>query len=386
MIGEAPTAPAEVVVIEDDPGDAVLAEEYLSDEGGDFTVRWEPTLAQGIKAVTRATTCVLLDLGLPDAHGVAALEALTEAAPQVPVVVLTGFGDREAGLSAVAAGAQDYLVKGEVTPELLGRAIRYAIARAGNEERDLRLLEAGLRREENRRLALGLQPRLLVRDPAVRCESLYRPAGGDRLLGGDFLDAVELADGTIRLVLGDVAGHGPEEAALGVALRVGWRSLVVAELDDCDTLAELEKLFELERSDPHAFATVCDVTIDPMRCSVHVCLAGHPPPVLIGSDGPAPIDLTAQRPLGVPGQSLVTEERPLPDGWTMLLYSDGVFEGRTRDGGRFGLERFLDEAIRSVGTSVFGSWHLQHFVDLAEEGNGGPLDDDVALLSCSTVR
>lgn len=372
-------------MIEDDPGDAFLAEEYLAEEQGQFSVVWAPTLAKGIESLSQSTTCVLLDLGLPDAQGVEAVRQLRVRSPLLPIVVLTGFGDREAGLQAVAAGAQDYLVKGEVSSESLARAIRYAIARRGNEDRDLRLLEADLRREENRRLAMGLQPQLRVRDPLVRCESLYRPAGGDNLLGGDFLDAVELDDGTIRLVLGDVAGHGPEEAALGVALRVGWRALVLAELVDCDTLCELEKLLEVERSDPHTFATVADVTISPDRSNVHVCLAGHPPPLLASPTGVRTLQVPSLRPLGVPGDALSATDVPLPERWALLLFSDGVFEGRVPEGGRMGLDRFVDGVANRTDAGNWGAEQLEAIVAGSEAAHGGPLDDDVAMLVCTQV-
>jgi CheY-like chemotaxis protein len=380
-----PSPPQEILVIEDDPGDAFLAEEYLAEEEGEFVVRWAPSLGKGVEMLDQRTTCVLLDLGLPDAQGVDAVRRLRVAAPLLPIVVLTGFGDREAGLTAVAAGAQDYLVKGEVTPASLGRSIRYAVARRGNEDRDLRLLEADLRREENRRLALGLQPHLRVRDPELVCTSLYRPAGGDNLLGGDFLDAIELDDGTVRLVLGDVAGHGPEEAALGVALRVGWRGLVLAELGECDTLCELEKLLVVERSHPHAFATVADVTIAPDRRSMHVCLAGHPAPLLGTGGPPVPVDVPALRPMGVPGDGLTATEVPLPDRWSLLLYSDGVFEGRLPEGGRMGLDDFHGGVAAAAGRGPWTEEQLAALVERSERAHGGPLDDDVALLACARV-
>lgn len=373
----------DVVIIEDDPGDALLAEEYLAEEDEDFVVRWRPTLAEGVSAINTRTACVLLDLGLPDAHGTTALEELGRAAPNTPVVVLTGFGDREAGLKAVAAGAQDYLVKGEVTPATLSRSIRYAIARAGNEERDLALLEAAMRSEENRRLAVGLRPNLLVSSPEMVCASVYQPAGRDGWLGGDFLDAVELPDGRIRMVLGDVSGHGPEEAALGVSLRVGWRGLVLADLGECDTLAELEKLLEVERSHPHTFATVCDVTIDADRRRAQFCLAGHPAPLLVHGAGLEPVPCRPKRPMGVPGPSLTSAEMELPEGWwTLLLFTDGVFEGRVPGGDRLGLDGFT-EWVRGHGLDHAPTEEsLRELVARSEEANGGPLADDVALLAC----
>jgi signal transduction histidine kinase len=73
--------------------------------------------------------CVLMDLGLPDADGLAGMRRLLELAPTVPVVVLTGRDDDEVGLDAVKEGAQDYLVKARSDGPLIARAIRYAIER-----------------------------------------------------------------------------------------------------------------------------------------------------------------------------------------------------------------------------------------------------------------
>jgi two-component system cell cycle response regulator len=72
---------------------------------------------------------VLLDLNLPDSQGTVTFERTYAFAPDVPIVVLTGMGDEEVGLSTVRGGAQDYLIKGEVTPDLLRRSIRYAVER-----------------------------------------------------------------------------------------------------------------------------------------------------------------------------------------------------------------------------------------------------------------
>jgi signal transduction histidine kinase len=72
---------------------------------------------------------VLLDLSLPDSFGLDTVRQLHELAPDIPVVVLTGVDDRELALQAMAIGAQDYLVKGQISAQLLERAVRYAIER-----------------------------------------------------------------------------------------------------------------------------------------------------------------------------------------------------------------------------------------------------------------
>ena len=120
------------------------------------------TVAGAEDALPADIACVVLDLGLPDADGLAALHRLRAAAPGVPMLVLTGLSDTARGLEAVAAGAQDYLVKGRVDGELLARSIRYAVERQRAEVVQAQLRAANLTAEENARLERGLLPRPLV--------------------------------------------------------------------------------------------------------------------------------------------------------------------------------------------------------------------------------
>ena len=90
--------------------------------------------------------CLLVDLNLPDAHGVEAVNKLQAAAPQIPIVVLTGFDDDALALEAMHAGAQDYLVKARADVDLITRSIRYAMERARSERH-----RAELRREQSAR-------------------------------------------------------------------------------------------------------------------------------------------------------------------------------------------------------------------------------------------
>ena len=76
----------------------------------------------------------------------------------------------------------------------------------------------------------GCCPKPLLRDDFVAGPAYYRPGRNLAVLGGDFYDVVEMPDGRVRAVIGDVMGHGPDEAALGVHLRVAWRSLVLADV------------------------------------------------------------------------------------------------------------------------------------------------------------
>jgi serine phosphatase RsbU (regulator of sigma subunit) len=77
-------------------------------------------------------------------------------------------------------------------------------------------------------LERGLVPHPIVEDPSILIASSYLPGRRRSLLGGDFYDAVETPDGSLHLLVGDVAGHGPDEAALGAGLRIAWRALTLS--------------------------------------------------------------------------------------------------------------------------------------------------------------
>jgi signal transduction histidine kinase len=114
-----------LLLVEDNPGDARLLRELLR-EG--FELAHVERLEEAI-ARARSADLVLLDLSLPDSHGLDTFRRLHAAVPQVPVLVLTGLADDDGAVSAVREGAQDWLVKGTVDEDSLRRAVRYALER-----------------------------------------------------------------------------------------------------------------------------------------------------------------------------------------------------------------------------------------------------------------
>ncbi|HET9566157.1 MAG TPA: response regulator, partial [Mycobacterium sp.] len=254
-----------VLLVEDDRADAVLVEELIADAAADIGCAWAQSMADAERELMRTQPdCVLLDLNLPDANGIDALERIRERAPGIPIVVLTGLNDEHFGMSAVASGAQDYLVKGRVEPEMLRRALLYAIERKRAELTAVELHASQLRAMENARLERGLSPSpLLLDNPGVEIIARYAPSRENTLLGGDFYDFVQTPDRTVHVMIGDVAGHGPDEAALGVALRIAWRALTFAGLRGPDRMRELERILETERAGKGTFATVLSLAIPP---------------------------------------------------------------------------------------------------------------------------
>jgi FixJ family two-component response regulator len=335
-------APQRVVLIEDDPGDTVLFEAAIGEADPHLAIDPVASLDEfDAMEGRRSAPCVVLDLGLPGFTGFEALDRLLAVEPSAAVVVLTGWGDADAGLRAVARGAQDYLVKGEASGHDMARSIRFAIERKRSQLAASALAEAVVRQEEQHRLERGLLVDPVVTRRDVVLASRYRAARSG-VVSGDFFDGIELADGSLRLVIGDVAGHGADEAALGVALRAGWRSLVLAGLGPEAVLLALEELLMVERTNGDEFATVCDLTIAADLRSVCVRSAGHPPPVLAGA-GPL-VDAEARAPLGIRlgPRPLGGTSHPLPGAWSLAAYTDGLFEVRDRDDQVLGAEEVPD--------------------------------------------
>src|SRR5881394_4100905 len=125
-----------VLLVEDNLGDARLLYEGMEEAlPGQFQMTHVRRLSETLEALWENTySVVLLDLGLPDSHGLETLVLVRAQSPDVPIVVLTGFQDDELGDLALKAGAQDYLVKGQVDSKGLARSMRYAIARKAVEE------------------------------------------------------------------------------------------------------------------------------------------------------------------------------------------------------------------------------------------------------------
>jgi serine phosphatase RsbU (regulator of sigma subunit) len=376
--------PIHVVLIEDDDGDAFLVRELLRDGEADVEIAWYRSVAEAAPELRRDPACVLLDLHLPDVSGIDAVRSVLKLAPHASVVVLTGLVDRDIGLHAVAAGAQDFLAKSVVDGPLLARSIRYAVERKRADDAARAAYEAELRTQENARLERGLLPRPVLRDETLRCVVRYRPGGRRMLLGGDFYDAIETADGWLRAMIGDVCGHGPDEAALGVNLRIAWRTLVLAGHDPATVLSLLDEVLMHERAEPGVFVTLCDIAISPDRRTLQLAIAGHPGPLMlqphlqempVSARGPA---------LGLlPNARWKIQTVDLPERWSLVLYTDGLVEGRANGGpDRLGIEGLL-QVLRRICDDP----DLQSIAEIAiaeaEASHGGPLPDDVALLVLS---
>ncbi|MGI5166426.1 PP2C family protein-serine/threonine phosphatase [Spirillospora sp. CA-253888] len=375
-----------LLLVEDDPGDAFLFQELLNEAEPDVEIAVARTLADALAGLSPLVQCVIVDLSLPDARGLDALRQVLNAAPHTAVLVLTGLNDTHVGVEAVAAGAQDYLIKQDVDGALLSRAIRYAIERKRADESERQLVEARVVSRENARLERGLLPVPILDDPELGHDARYRPGRDLALLGGDFYDTVQTDDGTVHVVIGDVCGHGADEASLGVRLRMAWRTLVLAGHTGDRLLRTLDTVLTHERWSEEIFTTLCMFAIAPDRRSARIWRAGHPRPLLFDAEGVRPVPDEPRGPaLGLlPGMDWPAGELELGDDWALMTYTDGLIEGKIGAGDeRLDLDGLLRLAEKAHGRGDRGGVLIDGLIREAERLNGEPLTDDLAVLLLS---
>ncbi|APY87593.1 phosphatase [Streptomyces alfalfae] len=399
-------SPLTLLVIEDDPGGSLSVPALLDSAGNPIRVRTARNLTEAERLLTDDVHCILLDLALP-APAVApggpggpggsggpddpeaddelvALQHVLRLAPRHAVLALTANGDAERGAEAVRVGAQDYLFRDELDGRLLSRTVRYAVERKRADAAQRQLTESRLRAQENARLERGLLPTPLLDGSPLRFAAHYRPGRSRALLGGDFYDTVRTPDGSVHVMIGDVCGHGPDEAALGVELRIAWRALTFAGLCGDELLSTLQKVLEHERADDEIFATLCTVDIAPDGRRAGLCLAGHPAP-LIARDGRLAELLPYED--GGPALGLLPRARwprrqvELGGTWSLMLYTDGLIEGRIGQGNqRLGQDGMVEMVRRQIAAGLRGEALLEAAVNEVRDLNGGDLTDDVAVL------
>nr|WSZ97545.1 fused response regulator/phosphatase [Streptomyces sp. NBC_00857] len=389
-----------LLVIDDDPAGTFTVPELPEGAGTRVRIRTARNLTEAERLLTDDIHCILVDLALPrtpgttpapgtpgadDGDELAPLKHVLRLAPRHAVLALAAEGDSERGAAAVRVGAQDYLFRDELDGRLLSRAIRYAVERKRADMAQRQLTESRLRAQENARLERGLLPTPLLQGSDLRFAARYRPGRSRALLGGDFYDTVRTPDGTVHAMIGDVCGHGPDEAALGVELRIAWRALTLAGLCGDQLLSTLQQVLEHERESEEIFATLCTVDIAPDGRRAGLCLAGHPSP-LVTHRGRAAQLLPNEE--GGPALGLLPRARwprrqvELGGAWNLMMYTDGLIEGRVGPGAkqRLGQEGMVEMINSQLARGLAGDDLLEAAVAQAQELNGGELTDDVAVL------
>jgi serine phosphatase RsbU (regulator of sigma subunit) len=235
--------------------------------------------------------------------------------------------------------------------------------------------QAALQMAEALQLSLlGRPPRVEGLESAVR----YLPASRHAQVGGDWYDGFALPDGTVMLVIGDVAGHDAPAAATMAQVRGMLRAIAQSTAGSPATvLSTLDQV--LADLGLPTLVTVTVATVAPRADgTATLCWsnAGHPPPVLACADGRTQLlDRTPERLLGVaPGVHRTDHELVLRPGDTLLCYTDGLVERRTAP---------LDDGFAWLlgAVQALGREPLDQLCDELLAELGGRVDDDVALLA-----
>jgi hypothetical protein len=202
-------------------------------------------------------------------------------------------------------------------------------------------------------------------------------------LGGDFLDAVGLPDGSLAVVVGDVCGHGPDEAAVGVALRSAWRAIALTHRPNpVEWVHRLHHMLA-ETGREGSYVTICTGVIDRRSREAWLVSAGHPWPIVVGDR----VEVAKMSPgapigLGPPGWAVTTID--LADR-RLLLYTDGLVENpldgdEAQRWGEDGLLRWLGDQPQNPDQRAF----LDGLMEAATAGR--VLRDDVAVMAISCLR
>jgi PAS domain S-box-containing protein len=289
--------------------------------------------------------------------------AKAEMLSEIPPPATTANAAKPAGGLPVPRSAM-------VLPLCVGERMRGALAFISSEEarrygrRDLALAEdlservaqaidnARLFQERShvaRTLQRSLLPPELPEIPGVEVGARYRAAGEGNEVGGDFYDLLETKAGNWAVVIGDVCGKGPDAAALTGLVRHTIRAAAVAGHQPAEVLEITNKAILRQVTDSR-FCTVACAELQPNGHGAHVILAcgGHPPPLILKSDGKVErVDCTGTL-LGVLDEAELTDyELDLSPGDALLLYTDGVTEaeGPEDEYGEARLEALLEGCV-----------------------------------------
>jgi len=263
---------------------------------------------------------------------------------------------------------------------LEGLALQAAVAleNARNHKRNVEFARVQQDMEAARQIQRSLLPQELPEIPgysiAFRSDTCYE-------VGGDYLDIVEQPDGSLLIVVADVAGKGLASAIMSTSFRAAFRGMALTgpPLDELATRMNQHQWAEGEEA-RRRYVTAIFLRLHPEAGEIEVVNAGHNPGFLVAPGSPPVQFDAAGTPLGLlPGMHYTSERQSLPDGARLLFYTDGLTEVFRGDE-EFGPERLLNEFSKSPAQKaddiLDALWAaIEAFAD------GGPQSDDMTALA-----
>jgi phosphoserine phosphatase RsbU/P len=391
-----------VLVVDDDEEDFLIARDLLADIAGEqrYEALWAPTREVALAHMLPTDSSepdhdiCLLDYRLGAISGVALLKCARERGYCQPTLLLTGSADRSIDQEALEVGASDYLVKGETSPEMLERSIRYAIRQKATEA-ELRATAQALSEARLREAYVGaaIQRTLLLRHGPSR-----HPDGfslGVRILGaervtGDYCDFLTFREQFFDVIIGDVMGKGMAAALVGAGVKSQLQRVVrrlTSELHAFGRLPEpqeivggLQEALTPTLNDLESFVTLSYARFVRNQNRLYYVDAGHPSILHWTAETQQVTFLRGDNvPLGMAADEFYEQKcTTFGPGDIFVLYSDGLVEARNSSGDEFGEER-LHVALDPSKTPQEIADRLCMIVD---EWRGGQGDD----LTCVVVR
>ncbi len=399
--------PVKVLLIEDNPMDVRLIGIMLRDSAPTlFQIEQVDRLETGLKQLGhRAFDLVLVDLSLPDSHGLETFSRVHAVAPKVPIIVLSGLSDETVAVSAVHEGAQDYLVKGQVSGPLLVRAMRYAIERKRTSEQLGRYAEElrakNVQMEADFNMAREIQQMFLPQryptfpraadhaTSALKFYHRYLPASA---VGGDFFNVFPITNTICGIFICDVMGHGMRAALVTAILRGLVEELIAVAMDGGKFLGEINRSLYaiLRRTTEPLLATAFYGIADVADGTLQWACAGHPSPLRLRRRQGVVEPLKQYDPRHGPALGLFEQAQypichcPLEVDDVLLLFTDGLFEidGETQE--EFGQERLLEAVQKRI--DVPPEKLFDQLLTEVREYAGDEFIDDVCLVAAEVTR
>jgi sigma-B regulation protein RsbU (phosphoserine phosphatase) len=376
MVAIRPQDAAHVLVADDQPDVLEALRWLLAGEG------YAPEFVSSTDAVMerlreRPFDLLLMDLNYSrdTTSGREGLELIAQVRahdPSMPIVVMTGWGSVDTAVEAMRRGAKSFVQKPweDVTLlEILQREIEEARATRRRDAKQQKEFE------EARLIQRGLLPTAMPQTSAMQLASSWQPADG---VGGDYFDALAFAGGAVGIVIADVAGKGVPAALLMSNLQAAVRAFAQDGAPPSAVTASVNRLLCRNMASGR-FVTFCYARIDPGAGRLTYANAGHNPPLLVRADGRVDRLEPGGTVLGVFADSAYEQgDCPIAAGDRLVLYTDGMTEGRNRAGEEFGEERIAQSAVghRALGAEAL----LAAILADVESFNGGAYEDDATLI------
>ncbi len=238
--------------------------------------------------------------------------------------------------------------------------------------------------DQHTQLQQALLPPELPSAPGYRLAARFVPGSAGKLVGGDFYDVFETENGSLAILIGDVAGKGVDAASLAVTTRSTIRAFAYELGDPCMALAHAGEVIYSENGFGERFVTIGLAVLDPKTGRLVYASAGHPPAMVLRADGRVELLWAAQLPMGILRKVECTPfESHLDVGDKLVFYTDGISESRF-DGSMYGTEG-IQAALETHGHSSAKQTLAALFKEALEFGNGS-LFDDAAVVVIERTR